>query len=63
MKQKNFIKTNEGQNIIWLDYCGYHLCSNQGDMTLAQQKFISEGRAKLYKQMNEVKTPKGGKKW
>lgn len=48
----NFLKTPEGFNMIWLDYCGYHLASNQSDLTPLQEMFITKGRSKLYEMMN-----------
>ena len=51
---KTFIKTIEGWNIIWLDYCGYHLVDSQIDLTIAQQVFLVKGRFELHKQMNTV---------
>ncbi|WP_400238160.1 hypothetical protein [Methanobrevibacter smithii] len=50
-----FLKTNEGKKIIWLDYCGYHLCDRQSDLTWYQEYFIVKGRTKLYEEMNKVK--------
>lgn len=49
------MKTNEGHNIIWLDYCGYHLAERVSDLTIVQQLFITKGRLELYKKLNEVK--------
>ena len=46
---------NEGKNIIWLDYCGYHLCERSTDLTIVQEAFIVKGRADLHKAMNQVK--------
>jgi len=51
---KTFIKTRDGWNIIWLDYCGYHLVDNQCDLTVAQQVFLVKGRFELHQQMNTV---------
>ena len=51
---KTFLKTDEAQNIIWLDYCGYHLTDNISDLTLHQELFITKGRADLHKEMNKV---------
>lgn len=50
-----FLKTDEASKIIWLDYCGYHLCDNQMDLTYPQSLFLYKGRFELYRQMNEVK--------
>ena len=47
--------TDEAEEIIWLDYCGYHLSDKQSDLTLYQTLFLSKGRMKLYKEMNKVK--------
>lgn len=49
-----FLKTNEAKNIIWLDYCGYPLADNLGDLTVIQYYFILKGRAELHKEMNKV---------
>jgi hypothetical protein len=49
------LRTDEARNIIWLDYCGYHLVSCQGDLTGPQEYFITKGRSQLYKEMNQVK--------
>lgn len=53
-KSKTFLKTNEAKNIIWLDYCGYHLTENISDLTLAQTLFITKGRMDLHKEMNKA---------
>ena len=50
-----FLETDEGQELIWLDFCGYHLCDSLGDLTIIQSYFISKGRMDLYNKMNEVK--------
>lgn len=50
----NFLKTNEAKNIIWLDYCGYHLADKQSDLTLAQVYFLSKGRLELHNELNKV---------
>ena len=52
---KTFLKTNEGKNIIWLDYCGYHLTNVQSDLTIPQKLFLVKGRMELYQEMNKVK--------
>ena len=49
------ILRNYGEQLIWLDYCGYHLRDNQQDLTIYQAIFLQKGRLELYKQMNEVK--------
>ena len=54
MKLKTFLKTEEAKNIIWLDYCGYHLANTINDLTLAQTLFITKGRMDLHKEMNKV---------
>ena len=53
-KLKTFLKTPEAKNIIWLDYCGYHLSDKQNDLTPLQALFISKGRHELYVEMNKV---------
>ncbi|WP_156929597.1 hypothetical protein [Methanobrevibacter wolinii] len=50
----NFLKTDEAKNIIWLDYCGYHIADNQNNLTFIQNIFISKGRMQLYEEMNRV---------
>ena len=55
MMLKTFMKTDESQQIIWLDYCGYHLAPSIQDLTLVQELFITKGRLKLHEQMNKVK--------
>jgi hypothetical protein len=50
----NFLKTDEAKEIIWLDYCGYHLCARQVDMTKCQAYFVSKGRMDLHNEMNKV---------
>ncbi len=50
-----FIKTSEGWNMIWLDYCGYPLVKCQSDLTLPQEIFLMKGRMKLHEEMNKVK--------
>ena len=50
---KTFLKTNEGQNIILLDYYGYKISEKQSEMTLLQELFICHGRVELDKKMNE----------
>jgi hypothetical protein len=50
----NFLKTNEASQIIWLDYCGYHLADNQMDLTPLQTLFLTKGRLKLYNDMNST---------
>lgn len=54
MKLMNFLKSDEALNILWLDYCGYHLASNQQDLTPLQTLFLTKGRLKLYEDMNKV---------
>lgn len=51
----SFLKTNEGKNIIWLDYCGYHLTGSQYDLTIPQKLFLVKGRMNLYNEMNKTK--------
>lgn len=55
MMLKIFLKTNEAQNIIWLDYCGYHLADNVQDLTIAQELFLTKGRLQLHEKMYKVK--------
>lgn len=50
----NFLETDEAQEIIWLDYCGYHLCGCQGDLTIIQSYFLAKGRMDLHEEMNKV---------
>lgn len=49
-----FLKTEEGREIIWLDYCGYHLADSMGDLTIRQSYFISKGRMDLHNEMNKA---------
>ena len=53
MRQKNFLKTNEAQEIILLDYKGYHLATSQKDLTYAQRYFILRGREELEKKIKQ----------
>lgn len=58
MRKKNwttFLNSPEGRELIWLDYCGYHLCKRQVDMTIRQVYVISKGRLDLHNEMNKVK--------
>ena len=52
---KTFLKTNEADEIIWLDYCGYNLTKLQSDLTMPQRLVLVKGRSKLYEEMNKVK--------
>ena len=54
MMQKNFLKTSEAQEIILLDYWGYPLATTQKDLTYVQRMFITKGRAKFEKEMQEA---------
>lgn len=54
----NFIKSPQGQNIIWLDYCGYHLARTQNDLTPLQAIILYKGRLDLYKTMNDTSNTK-----
>lgn len=54
MMWTNFLKTNEAQEIILLDYRGYHLATTQRQLTYAQRLFILKGRNKLDKEMAEA---------
>ena len=49
-----FLKTDEAQEIILLDYWGYPLAATQKDLTYAQRMFITKGRAKLEKELQEA---------
>jgi len=60
MKLILFLKTDEGKQIIWLDYCGYHIRDNQRDLTIVQNIFLTKGRLELYKEMNKTDDPKKG---
>lgn len=53
MRQKNFLKTNEAQEIILLDYKGYPLATSQKDLTYAQRYFILRGREELEKKIKQ----------
>ena len=55
MMWKTFLKKDRGGDIIWLDYCGYHLAPSIQDLTLVQELFIVKGRLKLFEKMNKVK--------
>jgi hypothetical protein len=50
-----FLKTNEGKELIWLDYCGYHLTDRQEKMTVIQSAVIAKGRMNLFNEMNKSK--------
>ena len=54
MMWMNFLKTNEAQEIILLDYWGYPLARTQRELTYAQRLFIIKGRAKFEKELNEA---------
>ena len=54
MMLKNFLKTDEAQEIILLDYWGYPLALTQKDLTFAQSMFILKGRAKFEKEMRKA---------
>lgn len=54
MMWTNFLKTDEAQEIILLDYRGYPLAKTQRELTYAQRLFILKGRAKLDKEMAEA---------
>lgn len=47
-----FLKTNEGQQIIWLDHIGYHLQDNQNDLTIIQAFLLYKGSIDLHNKMN-----------
>ena len=53
-----FIKSKEGRQILWLDYCGYHLTRCQSDLTILQTLFLAKGRLELYQEMNKVEESK-----
>ncbi|MBR3140448.1 MAG: hypothetical protein IKF11_06240 [Methanobrevibacter sp.] len=50
----NFLKTDEAQEIILLDYRGYPLAQTQKDMTFPQIMFILKGRSKFDKELREA---------
>lgn len=52
-KQTHFLKTNEGRQLIFNDYFGYHLVEYQRDLTPVQSIFILKGRMKLEEEMND----------
>lgn len=54
MMQKTFLKTDEAQEIILLDYWGYPLAPTQRELTYAQRMFIIKGRAKFEKELREA---------
>lgn len=54
MMSKTFLKTNEGRNIIMLDYFGYHLTNSLSDLTVPQYMFILLGRLELHEEMNKI---------
>ena len=54
MTWMTFLKTNEAQEIILLDYWGYPLAPTQKDLTYAQRLFITKGRAEFEKKMREA---------
>lgn len=58
MTLTNFLKTNEGQQIIWLDYWGYHLADKQQDLTPLQSLFLMKGRMKLEEEMRKAEQQK-----
>lgn len=49
-----FLKTEEAQEIILLDYRGYHLAATQKELTYAQRMFILKGRAKLDEEIRKA---------
>ncbi|WP_406532512.1 hypothetical protein [Methanobrevibacter sp.] len=48
-----FLKTDEAQEVILLDYLGYPLEAQQR-LTYAQRMFILKGRAKLEKEISDA---------
>ena len=50
---KTFLKTDDAQEIILLDYWGYPLATSQKDLTYAQRLFILKGRAEFEKEMRK----------
>ena len=54
MIQTTFLKSDEAQEIILLDYWGYPLATTQKDLTYAQRLFITKGRAKFEKELQEA---------
>lgn len=51
---KTFLKTDDAQEIILLDYWGYPLATSQKDLTYAQRLFILKGRAEFEKEMRKA---------
>ena len=51
---KTFLKTDDAQEIILLDYWGYPLATSQKDLTYAQRLFILKGRAEIEKEMRKA---------
>ena len=51
---KTFLKTDDAQEIILLDYWGYPLATSQKDLTYAQRLFILKGRAEFKKEMRKA---------
>lgn len=52
MKLMNFLKTDECQNVIALDFFGYHINTIQGDLTPFQYYTILKGRVELERKRN-----------
>ena len=51
----SFLKTNEAQNILVLDYYGYKLTERQGELTRPQELFLLIGKVEFDKKINKVK--------
>lgn len=51
---KTFLKTDDAQEIILLDYWGYPLVTSQKDLTYAQRLFILKGRAEFEKERRKA---------
>lgn len=54
----NFLKTNDAQQIIWLDYWGYKLADKQQDLTPLQALFLMKGRMKLEEELQKAEQQK-----
>lgn len=54
----NFLKTDEGQQIIWLDYFGYPLARTQQELTELQALLLTKGRSKLEEEMRKAEQAK-----
>ena len=54
----NFLKTDEAQQIIWLDYFGYPLAKTQQELTPLQALFLTKGRMELEKELRKAEEEK-----